>query len=423
MICRKYPLLAERFEVELASKRSKGKTKKGKKTKTAADELECLDDLLCKINNIDLNENTKIMAEHSNNDCNDKDISRKTSQKVTLAAGPYFEPHQHSWSYDLEDNSLAGPMTNYTRTSESRKFYADDKIENVDSKEAESRADFVCIKPDQLLGTNRCENASPIIVNSSYTLPNLNFGAVGSSSSPAENEKTILNLADITVDQSFGSDFEAIDDLLTDSFVASLQNITPVHGSSCHYSTEISPSFKLFSTNTNHGNSDVLFETTMMNQSENVLLTSFGDKKFIDSPQELDMNPTGVKRQEFSTAIDGLDDENSICEPKAKFSVAASDTPSCRETTSLTSRLLKRFQTENRTNMADKLRSISGDKELVYSDKEINKSTEPPTYRAKQNKRFVTEVHDMNGPLTNISNIGKEMKSSKAKPKDVIVLD
>jgi hypothetical protein len=366
------------------------------------------------------------MAEHSNNDCNDKDpldLSRKTSQKATLATKPYFEPQQHSWSYDLEDNSLAGPMTNSTRTSENRKFYADDKIENVDSKEAESRADFVCIKPDQLLGTSRCENASPIIVNSSYTHPNLNFGSVGSFNSPAENEKTILNLADITVDQSFGSDFEAIDDLLTDSFVASLQNITPVHGSSSHYSTEISPSFKLYSTNTNHGNSDIFFETNMMNQSENV--TSFGNKKFIDSPQELDMNPTEVKRQEFSTAIDdGLDDENSICEPKAKCLVTASDTPSSRETTSLTSRLLKRFQTENRTNMADKLRSISGDKELVYSDKEI-KSTEPPTYRAKQNKRFVTEVHDMNGPLTNISNIGKEMKSSKPKPKpkDVIVLD
>ncbi len=386
---------------------------------------------------MDLNEKTK-MAEYSNNDCNDTNLSRKTSQNGTLAEKPHLEPHQDSESYDLEVNSLVGAMTNYTRNSESKMFSTYSKIENLDSNETENRVDFGCIKPDdqmgivideidkdQVLGTSGCENASTVIVNSSCILNSSIcdvFESAGSINCPSENEMTILNLADMypTVDQTFGSDLEAIDDLLTDSFVASLQkNITPIHGSS-RYSTEISPNSNVFSTNNKDGNCDILFESTAVPNED---VASFQDESFTHNPKGLNIKLDEVKKQH---SIDGLNNKSNICEEtKVECLVALPDTPSSRETTSLTSRLLKRFQKENRTNMVDKLRSISGEEELVYiySDKETNKSTEPVVHRVGQNKRFVNEVHVRNNPLTNISNVRKEMKSSKIKPNDVIVLD
>ena len=389
----------------------------------ASDEPECLEDMLCKISSIDLNDDSK-MKEHSKDDCDDYGPSKKTLQDDTASAEkPNFEPHQDS-------KNDADAMTRYNRHSEGETSCSGGRVENFDLSETKNSVNFDWIKPDEQKGivvgevnkeenlaTRRCE-----IVNESSIFLNLNspnscdvFESVGTFNTPSKSEKTSLNLTDITVDQTFGSDLEAIDDLLTDSFVASLQNMTPIHGSTNCYNTELSPSPDLFSGSNINDGSTSFQSNAVLNKD----VIPFEDESLTRNPKELSTKFP----ESLNTKVEN-NRENNYCEKiKARYSVPSPETPS-REATSLTSRLLKRFQTENRTNMINMLRSISGEEEHGNSDNVESESTEPLMHHAKQNRKFSSENQVENEPLTNISNSGKEVKSSKIKPIDVVtVLD
>jgi hypothetical protein len=385
----------------------------------ASDDPKCFDDLLRKISNIDLNENSK-MKEHFENECSDDDLSRKTLLDEKLGEKPHFETHQDSENYDLEGNSLRDVMTSSAQLNEGEKSCAGGRNDNLDSNETENRVDFDLIKSgeekgigvdeireDQVLATIKCE----IVDNfPNFNSPTIyyNFKSVGSFSTPNENDNTSLNLADITVDQTFGSDLEAIDDLLTESLLASLQNMTPMHGCSS-YSNGFSTSPDLFTASNTESQLNTLL-------NEDVMLIE--DESFTNN-----LKPVEGKKPESSTTSDGQDRESNFCDKtKAKCLVVSPDTPLSRETTSLTCRLLKRFQTENRTNMVNMLRSISDEEELVKNDRVESKSTKPLLHHAKQNKKVASGLEVKNEPLTNISNTGKEMKSSTIKPSDVIIV-
>ena len=304
-----------------------------------------MDDLLSMINGIDLNAK---MPDLSNDDYHDKDLFGKTSLSGSSPGKSYFKLFQ---DFENEDGSLAGKTTNYTSSSESQKCFVD----------------LSCIKPEEQTSIVVGKMNQDKIIESAFSdmvslcsPPNSNFSVndvveiFDSFNSPNENESSLKNLADITVDQTFDSDLEEINDLLTESFVADLQNTTPLHGTSC-YSNIISPHFGLSSNSDTSKCDDILFKS---NNEANENLTDF--------PQGRDVKPVEVKRQDFWTAIDGLDDKHNACKKaRANCLVDGSDTPCSRDSISLTSRLLKRFQTKDRAVMADKLRSISGEGELA----------------------------------------------------------
>lgn len=290
------------------------------------------------IKDIDLNENAK-MPVLSNDVYHDKDLFRKTSPDAASSGKPYSEPYQDFENDNIKDDSLAGKTTNYASSSENQKCYA----ELACTKPEEQRGTAVGMNHDKVI-----ENASSVIVNlcspsnSKFSVRDV-VEIFDSFNSPDENESSLKNLADITVDQTFDTDLEGIDDLLTESFVADLQNITPLHGTFHCYNSEISPNSALFGNNDSKCD-DILFE---MNKNE-------------DFPQGFD------EKQDSFTAIDVFYDKpNTNKETKANCLVGGSDTPCSGDSISLTSRLLKRFQTKDRAVMADKLRSISGEGELA----------------------------------------------------------
>ena len=381
--------------------------KKTKKDKTTSNDAEGLDDLLSKINKIDLNDET---TEHnSDHDFNDKIISEEANENEEYAGKIQFEQNEDFLPYDIEYNSLPSEVAKNLERLENV-FHADGKLEKTDSKETDNHTNFVCMNSSELvacdeiqgqaLGTLNCRENNNRVVDSSYTLPNPGVLVCG----VVEPLNSLHNLADITVDQSFGSDLEAVDNLLTDSFVASLQNLTPVHNkSSC--STKTSPNFELCGEKTSDGSRDSILSE----------LNSASYRYITSSP--LNLKRTEVKKQESSTVISGLCNKNDSCNgTQAMYLNIDTEMPSSQETSSLRSRLLKRYQTENHNSIVDNLRSISNEDEVVYREKERKKYTE-----FSETKRF----DNMNEPHKNICNIKKEAKysSSQVKRNEIIVLD
>lgn len=339
-----------------------GKPKKRGKGNAASDEVQCLDDLSSKMNNMDLNEK---MAEKCADEYVNMDLCRGTYQDKKFGEKPLFETQKDSDNFKLKDNLFYGAVTSRVNFSESKKFHAD--VDNANSKQRECSQDVVCISPDiptsvavnhihedQVLATNGCGNTSCVSVDSLCSLENISFSA-SVDSSPAENEKTILNLVDITPDQNFGGGLESIDDLFADSFVAGLQNTTPLHDVS-----------KLFSNNANGDSRDsVVFESSTGNQRESVV--SIQNRNWMDSLQGCDLVASELKHHDVSSPLDELNcPDKKFNEHNVKSFVTTADTPSSsQERNSLSCRLLKRFQMQNRSTIADKLRSISCDEVLV----------------------------------------------------------
>lgn len=358
-----------------------GKTKKSQKNKTTADKQEHLDDLMSKIQNINLEDIAPTVA-LSNDNCNN-DWSGKTLDNSSSAEERQSERKQEvAMYYEVEDTSLIVPLTDYTQSSECKEYATDDELQISDCKVkgVQSRADFICTisnneqadavagEMDQV-GTEEnivgCKNVSCNI----FCSPNFNFPTRDGFCkdvfhTPSENETTSLNLVDITLDQTMGADLGAIDDLLTDSFVASLQDLTPIHGGP-HMSATKSSS-KLLSSR--QGDHDVSFESnTVLNEG---LSSDFENEVYCNSFQQPSNAPKDVGRQELSNEyveVIGKRDIGEVQPEVPNCLTSSSQTPDSREQTSLASRLLMRFQTENRANnIADKLLSISGEGELAH---------------------------------------------------------
>ena len=173
-------------------------------------------------------------------------------QGSSSGAKPRHKSQQNSSKYD-GGNSCTSALTSYTGTSQIANILS--KSESVVSQCLGSHAYFDSIIQDEQTGSVAVhidyehpseigirDNSSSIFVDSPRPFQNPNspicdcFSQAEGLNSPAVNEKTALDLADITVDQSFGSDLAAIDDILTDSFIAGLQNVgTPSHDH--HYSS------------------------------------------------------------------------------------------------------------------------------------------------------------------------------------------
>lgn len=406
-----------------------GRTKKSEKSRTFTDEPDCVDDLLTKMNCMDLNEN-KNMAEHSSDDCKEERPSRKTFKGGESAGKPQCDRHQDSTNYETKDSLSARQLIKCSQTSQGKNFNAGDEFEYLDSTEDVSVADFISIIPkeqttissDEIIsqdhGASSCKSESLSIIDSQHILsnPSILVTDVCESSdglnSPTVNERSVHNLADITMDQTFGSELGAVDDLLSDSFIASLPSVTPVH----HRDQRLQFAQRDHSNN----NSISLEENPALNRN----LSTFDNDIFSDSLLNLSIIPSEVNGKESSTLLDGLDHQNEFCqEARTESLVTASNTPSPREATSLASRLLKRFETENRTNMAASLRFISGESALIYSDNEVNNFATSSANRDKPNERYADEAVHINGPFTSILTQGTELKSTKAKPIDIIVLD
>ena len=307
------------------------------------------------INKMELKENVK-MPVLCNDDGNDENLFRNVSPNE--ARKSCCESCQDFENADIEDDSVAGTTTNNnTRTYTNQKCFVD--------LMCATREEQTGIAVDKVNQDQINENECSISVIS-CSPPNCDFPVsdvleiVDSFNSPNENENSLKHLADITVDQVFDcSDLEAIDDLLTESFVADLQNVTPLHGCPC-YSTEISPNPELLGDNYSKCD-EILLES---NNGENEDESSFKNED-IDFQRERNIKPVTIKRQDSWTAVNGLDDKDKDEEAKATCLVADPDTPCSRNSISLASRLLKRFQTKDRALMADKLRSISGEGELA----------------------------------------------------------
>ncbi|XP_028401959.1 flap endonuclease GEN homolog 1-like [Dendronephthya gigantea] len=380
IMCNKFPVLVERFETELTAKKSKGKTKKSQKNKTTADEPEHLDNLMNKIHNINL-EDTAPRVVLCDDECGD--LSGKTYDNSSTAEDRQIKPEIVCTYYEVdEDTSLIVPMTNYTQPSQYKEYGTDRELQILDCKvkgvkEAKIPADFVCIISDEQADAVAGEMDQ--IDAEGVSCKNISYNIVGSPirngfredgfHSPSENEMTSLNLVDITIDQTIGADLVIgdIDDLLTDSFVASLQDLTPIQHGESHICATKSSSKPLSSRSRRVGENDISFDSnTVLNKG---LSSNFEDEVYCDSLQQPSNKPTNdVRRQELSIEYEDVIKKRAIGEVKPNLQTCLtsfSHTPDSRETTSLASRLLKRFQTENRTNVADKLRSISGEGDLV----------------------------------------------------------
>lgn len=204
--------------------------------------------------------------------------------------------------------------------------------------------------------------------------------------SPVVNENTVLNLVDITIDESYVTDVGGIEDLLASSFVARLKDVTSEDQSSASkaqrddFISSRSPS-------------PIPTEKVSFSDEDGNLVESF-----------VGLNLEGAENHKLRTSY---------------FSKSCASQPV--EECSLTSRLLKRFQGKD-GRISNTLRLISGDKskcELGYKNENRMCTTDDVCVTKKQKSYSRSDVVTENSrPLEDVTNQRRNGRNV-----DIVVVD